>query len=98
MMPEDDELSPRHLKLSKFLSLLLRHRPARFPIPLDDEGYASLAEVLHILKGLPNFRWAGRGDVETVVETPGRRHFEIDTTGRRIRALYGHADSSPKDD
>lgn len=84
-MSENTELSPRMLKLRKFLTLLLVHRPARFPIPLDEEGYASLDEVLRILKGLPNFRWAGRGDVETIVAAPGRRRFEIDAAGQRIR-------------
>ncbi len=87
---ETDSLSPRMVKLSKFLSLLLYHRAERFPIPMDEEGYASLDEVLHILKGLPNFRWAGRSDVEEVVNIPGRRRFEIDAAGRRIRALKGH--------
>lgn len=87
---ENTGLSPRLVKLSKFLALLLVHRSARFPIPMDEEGYASLDRVLRILKGLPNFRWAGRGDVETVVNTPGRRRFEIDGEGIRIRALRGH--------
>ncbi|HOV48153.1 MAG TPA: RNA 2'-phosphotransferase [Anaerolineae bacterium] len=87
--PINAELTPRLVKLSKFLMLLLYHRPARFPIPLDEEGYASLDEVLHILKGLPNFRWAGRRDVEAVVNAPGRRRFEIDAAGQRIRALRG---------
>lgn len=87
---ENTGLSPRLVKLSKFLSLLLYHRSARFPIPLDEEDYANLDQVLRILKGLPNFRWAGRGDVETVVNTQGRRRFEIDNEGIRIRALRGH--------
>lgn len=89
--PDNPTLSPRMVKLSKFLSLLLQHHPARFPIPMDDEGFASLEEILRILKGLPNFRWAGRKDVEEVVATPGRRRFEIDSTGRRIRSLHGHS-------
>ncbi len=77
-------------KLARFLSLLLRHRPARFPIGLDDEGYASLDEVLRILKALPNFRWATREDVEAVLQSGGHQRFEMveDDTGRsRIRAL-----------
>ncbi len=87
-------LGRKHRKLSKFLSLLLRHRPARFPIALDEEGYADLNEILHILNGLPNFRWATRADVEAVVEAPGRRRFELD--GERIRALYGHTAFRPE--
>ena len=92
-MAKQEMLDRKHRKLSKFLSLLLRHRPARFPVPLDDEGYAALDEIMHILNGLPNFRWATRSDVEAVVESPGRRRFEI--TGDRIRALYGHTAFRP---
>ncbi|MGC9400771.1 MAG: RNA 2'-phosphotransferase [Anaerolineae bacterium] len=92
-MKKRESLDRKHLKLSKFLSLLLRHRPARFPIPLDDEGYADLSEIMTILKGLPNFRWATRADVEAVVESPDRRRFEIHDD--RIRALYGHTAFRP---
>jgi putative RNA 2'-phosphotransferase len=81
-------------KLSKFLSLLLRHRPARFPIALDPEGYADLHEIEHILQGLPNFRWVTRADIDAVVDVPGRRRFEITHDGR-IRALYGHTAIRP---
>lgn len=85
----------RHRKLSKFLSLLLRHQPARFPLRLDEDGYASLDEVMRILKGLPNFRWVNRADVDAVVNvTTGRRRFEIQE--QRIRALYGHTAPRPE--
>jgi putative RNA 2'-phosphotransferase len=58
----------RLVKLSKFLALILRHQPERFGLPLDEEGWASLPEVMEILRGLPNFRWATRADVLAVVE------------------------------
>ena len=92
-MNEDRRQTLRRRKLSKFLSLLLRHRPARFPIQMDDEGYADLGEIMRILHGLPNFRWATRSAVDAVVNAPGRRRFEI--TGNRIRALYGHTTFRP---
>ena len=81
-------------KLSRFLSLLLRHRPARFPLKLDDQGYADLSDVMRILHGLPNFRWATVSDIEEIVEGAKRRRFEIiqgPHGKRRIRALYGHS-------
>lgn len=76
-------------KLSKFISLLLRHRPARFPIEMDAAGYAELDDVMHILNGLPNFRWATRDDVQAVVDAPGQRK-RLELVEGRIRALYGH--------
>lgn len=87
----------RHLvKLSKFLALILRHQPERFALALDEEGWASLPEVMEILKGLPNFRWATRGDVMAIVEggtDDDKRRFEV--AGDRIRARYGHSLAQP---
>lgn len=87
-MTQDRRRDARLRKLSRFLALLLRHQPARFALPLDAEGYADLDAVLHILNGLPNFRWATRADIDALLALPGRSRFEI--VGGRIRALYGH--------
>jgi len=84
------------VKLGKFLSLILRHQPERFALPLDGEGWASLSEVMEILRGLPNFRWATRADVMAVVEegsSDGKRRFEVQ--GNTIRARYGHSFAHP---
>ena len=92
----------RLVKLSKFLALILRHQPERFALPLDEEGWASFSEVMEIVKGLPNFRWANRADVMHIVgqgrrpvgatattgSGDGKRRFEVE--GNRIRACYGH--------
>lgn len=86
----------RLVKLSKFLALILRHQPERFALELDDEGWASLPEVMEILRGLPNFRWATRADVMAVVEEgsgDGKRRFQVE--GKRIRSCYGHSIAQP---
>jgi len=82
---------PRRLvKLSKFLALILRHQPERFALELDGEGWASLPEVMEILRGLPNFRWATRADVMTVVEEgAGDTKHRFQVKGNRIRAGSG---------
>ncbi|MCD6287356.1 MAG: RNA 2'-phosphotransferase [Anaerolineae bacterium] len=90
-----NETSRREHKLrtlSRFLSMLLRHRPARFPVTLDGQGFTQLAAVMRILHALPNFRWATREDIDAVMALPGRARFEVvrDERGARIRALYGH--------
>jgi putative RNA 2'-phosphotransferase len=86
----------RQVKLSKFLALILRHQPERFALELDGEGWASLPEVMEIVQGLPNFRWATRADVMAVVEGEagdGKRRFQVE--GGRIRAQYGHSIAQP---
>ena len=83
-----DSIAERRLvKLSKFLALILRHQPERFALALDEEGWARMAEVMEILRGLPNFRWATRADVLRVVGEGtggGKRRFQVE--GKRIRA------------
>jgi putative RNA 2'-phosphotransferase len=86
----------RLIKLSKFLSLILRHQPERFALVIDGEGWASLPDVMEILKGLPNFRWVTRADVVRVVEEGSgddKRRFEV--LESRIRARYGHSFAQP---
>jgi putative RNA 2'-phosphotransferase len=80
-------------KLARFIAMLLRHQPARFPVKLDAAGYADLAQVMRVLKALPNFRWATRDDVVAVLTSSGRERFEIreSASGPKIRALYGHS-------
>ncbi|MBN1812346.1 MAG: RNA 2'-phosphotransferase [Anaerolineae bacterium] len=86
----------RLVKLSKFLALILRHQPERFALKLDDEGWASLSEVMEILQGLPNFRWAARADVMAVVEGgDGDDKWRFQVEGNRIRACYGHSLARP---
>jgi putative RNA 2'-phosphotransferase len=80
------------VKLSKFLALILRHQPERFGLVLDEEGWLPLPEVIEILRGLPNFRWATRADVLHIVEEGSgddKRRFEV--AENRIRARYGHS-------
>ncbi len=85
-------------KLSKFLALLLRHHPMRFPIKMDAQGFARLDEVMHMVQRLPNFRWVTRADVDAVLEMPGRQRFEVVARGTslHIRALYGHTALRPE--
>ena len=94
---QESRIRSRRLgKLSKFLALLLRHQPQRFGLSLDDGGWASLPEVMEVLRGLPNFRWATRTDLMQVVEGTGdggKRRFQVD--GTRIRARYGHSLEQP---
>ena len=83
-------------KLGKFLALILCHQPERFALSVDEQGWAELPEVLTILAGLPNFRWATREDVMLVVsdqDETGEGRFEV--AGERIRALYGHSLAQP---
>jgi putative RNA 2'-phosphotransferase len=87
--PESDLALPRHLiRVSKFLSLILRHQAAAFGLRLDEEGFAPLSEVVAIVIREPRLM-ASADDVRTVVDGGTPPRFEI--RGERIRATYGHS-------
>lgn len=73
------------IRVSKFLSGLLRHYPEKFGIKLDKNGFADLKEVLDILKeryGIDEI------SLRALVHLDKKGRFEI--VGDRIRAKYGH--------
>lgn len=76
-------------RLSRLMSLVLRHEPERFGLILDAEGFASLAELVEVLRA--NAPGVGEAEVRAVVATvdPQKQRFLID--GDEIRANYGHS-------
>lgn len=76
------------IRLSKFMSLVLRHQPHEFWLSLDAEGFAPLEALVRIVEERPDLK-AGRAEVLKVVEEDRPRRFEIQ--GDRIRARYGHS-------
>lgn len=76
------------VKISKLLSLILRHQPQVIGIELDQNGWAELDKLIAAfsLKYFP----INRAMVEEVVATNNKKRFAIDETGRKIRANQGH--------
>jgi putative RNA 2'-phosphotransferase len=71
-------------KTSKFLSLVLRHRPERIGLELDASGWADVKELLK----------KANLDMETlehVVETNNKKRFEFNDKKTKIRASQGHS-------
>ncbi len=78
-------------RISKVLSLMLRHDPGRFGVALDPQGWVSVDEVLSSLSGV-GFE-VDRSVLEEVVTGGSKRRFEIspdDPPSDRIRAVHGH--------
>ncbi len=75
------------VRVSKLLSLMLRHRPEEFGIEVDGYGYADFDAVLSALKKQDEDIEAG--DVEALVYEAEKKRFEI--VEGRIRARYGHS-------
>ena len=75
------------MRISKLLSLMLRHRPQEFGIEVDRYGFANLQAVLAALQEKDSD--LSMADVEAVVYQGEKQRFEIEED--RIRARYGHS-------
>lgn len=75
------------IRLSKFLSRILRHRPQALGLTLDGEGWADIDELISAAN--EHGRSLTRQDIERVVATNDKQRFTIE--GSRIRANQGHS-------
>lgn len=77
------------VRISKFLSRVLRHKPGSIGLELDAEGWAKVADLLQ------RAREAGRpisaSELEEVVRTNDKRRFAFSADGTMIRASQGHS-------
>lgn len=83
-------MEPEQAKqVSKFLSLVLRHRPEMIGLTLDPAGWVGVTELLEA---------AGRhgqaiteDELRYVVRTSDKQRFALSDDGLRIRASQGHS-------
>ena len=71
---------------SKFLSLILRHKPEAAGISLDPEGWAEVEDILAAKGPIRD-----RAHLEHVVRTSDKKRFVLSVDGRLIRAAQGHS-------
>ena len=76
-------------KISKFLSLVLRHKPDVIGLDLDENGWANVEELL--AKSAKNSNSFTREELEEVVETNDKKRFSFDESKTKIRANQGHS-------
>lgn len=76
-------------KISKFLSLALRHNPDALGITLDAHGWTPVDVLLRQLKkaGHP----LTRDELQILVDTNDKKRFTLSVDGRSIRAAQGHS-------
>lgn len=76
-------------RLSKLLSLALRHQPSVLDLVLDESGWV---DVERVLAGLAKaFGPVGRADLERIVRESDKQRFALSPDGARIRANQGHS-------
>lgn len=83
-------MNPTNLvPISKFLSQILRHRPGKIGLTLDDNGWADVAELLE--KSAAKGMQIDRETLQIVVDTNDKKRFAFSDDGLRIRASQGHS-------
>jgi len=82
-------MDPDLVRLSKFMSLVLRHKPQEIGLELDANGWADVDELI----ARANVRGVrlNRQILQTVVETNDKQRFALSDDGTRIRASQGHS-------
>ncbi len=82
-------MDPQLVKLSRFLSLVLRHEPQAAGVELDAEGWAEVDELLAGMAA--RNRPMSRETLERVVRENDKGRFAFSEDGLRIRARQGHS-------
>ncbi|MBL0742048.1 RNA 2'-phosphotransferase [Chryseolinea lacunae] len=77
------------VRISKFLSLVLRHQPETIQITLDENGWTDVAVLLDRLKahGLS----VSKEILQHVVDTNSKKRFAFNDNQTKIRASQGHS-------
>lgn len=92
MMPQRRGSAPspheRGDRLSRFLALILRHRPESAGVTLDSSGFVDIDALARGLAAQPGWSSVTAETIRALAEQDSRR-YEI--AGDRIRARYGHS-------
>ena len=73
---------------SKFISLILRHRPEVIGITLDEHGWANVDELL---AGISRTRPLDMAGLEKIVRTDEKQRYAFNSDKTKIRANQGHS-------
>ena len=73
---------------SKFISLILRHKPETIGIALDEHGWAKVDELI---AGVGKSRPFTMADLEEIVRTDEKQRFSFNDDKTLIRANQGHS-------
>src|SRR5262245_14678306 len=82
-------MSDKIVRASKFMSLVLRHRPDKIGLTLDTNGWAQVSDLIACSRKGP--LPLSRELIQEVVENNDKKRFVFSEDGERIRAAQGHS-------
>jgi putative RNA 2'-phosphotransferase len=74
---------------SKFLSLILRHKPELIGIALDEKGWADIEELIDKAQ-LHGFEIT-LDELHAIIASNDKQRFAVSSDQKRIRANQGHS-------
>ncbi|MFK7772449.1 MAG: RNA 2'-phosphotransferase [Saprospiraceae bacterium] len=77
------------IKHSKFLSLILRHKPETVKIDLDENGWVDIDLLIRKINDVG--KKLTREELYFIVENNPKKRFAIDEANNKIRANQGHS-------
>lgn len=80
---------PQDVRISKLLSLVLRHEPEKAGVQLDPAGWVGIDDLLAGIAGLG--MELGEDDLRRIVSESDKQRYAIDDDRRAIRANQGHS-------
>ena len=82
------ETAPDLTRISKYMSLILRHKPEVIGIHLDAHGWA---DVNALLAGISKKYPINRDILEEIVQSDEKQRYSFSEEGTKIRANQGHS-------
>ena len=73
---------------SKYISLILRHKPETIGITLDEHGWANVDELI---SGIAKTHEINRNILEKIVSTDEKQRYSFNDDKTKIRANQGHS-------
>ena len=74
--------------ISRFISLILRHKPESIGITLDEHGWANVDELI---EGISRTQYFDREMLEEIVSTDNKQRYSFNDDRTLIRANQGHS-------
>ena len=86
--PKEKRIKMNLTSTSKFVSLILRHKPETIGIQLDEHGWANVDELI---AGVSKNREFNIEILEEIVRTDNKQRFTFNEDKTKIRANHGHS-------
>lgn len=78
------------VNLSRFISLILRHKPETVGLSLDEHGYVGVNELIEAINKKSDFS-IDLHTLQFIVKTDNKKRYSFSDDGIKIRANQGHS-------